>query len=538
MLDNFFQNGPIPADQLIGSYDLSLVFLSYCIACFASYIALDFTGKLRDVGNTGASATFWLMGGSIAMGAGIWSMHFIGMVSFSMSGMTMHYDLFWTGLSLLVAIIASSFALALLKNQKFTVVHFAIGGIILGLAIASMHYTGMEAMKYDMTIRYLPGLFFLSILIAIAASEAALWLAIKSNQVILKVRFRLKLISAAIMGLAICGMHYTGMAAAVFTMNPHSQLMYSLDPTFLSISVAAMTFVILGIAFFASTYKEAINQQQLDAARQLGMAEVSANVLHSVGNVLNSVNVSVNVINERVNDFRIAELNNLYTLIQDNKDNLGDFFTGDPRGIKIPDFLNSLAKYWLDEKNYLLNEIDLLHKNLQHIKDIISTQQEISKISGIEHLVRMNDILEEGLLIAGLDNKQPEIKIIKHYETFKPILIDKVKLLQIIVNLLSNAKDALKSSMNNDKIISVRSSLIENKTVRITISDTGSGISSKHINLIFVHGFTTKQSGHGFGLHTCALAANAMGGAMRAESEGLEKGATFILEVPYRTPKK
>lgn len=538
MLDNFFQIGPIPADQLLGHYDPILVLLSYCIACFASYIALDFTGKLRDVSNTGASATFWLLGGAIAMGAGIWSMHFIGMISFSMPGMTMYYDLFWTGISLLVAIIASGFALSLLKNKLFKRIHLAIGGVILGLAIASMHYTGMEAMKYNMTIHYLPGLFVLSIIIAIAASEAALWLAIKSNQVILKVRLRLKIISAAIMGLAICGMHYTGMAAAVFTTHDHPTVMDSIDPTFLSICVAAMTFVILGIAFFASTYKEAMNQQQLDAARQLGMAEVAANVLHSVGNVLNSVNVSVNVINEKVSNFRIAELQNLHTLIKDNQDNLSYFFTQDQRGIKVPNFLNSLANYWQSEQNFLLNETNLLHKNLQHIKDIISTQQEISKIAGIEHLAHINDVLDEALLIAGLDHKQSEIKLIKKYGTFKAILVDKVKLLQIIVNLLTNAKDAIRSSTRHEKVITVESSLIDNKTIRIKIIDTGIGILAKNINLVFTHGFTTKQSGHGFGLHTCALAANAMGGVMRVESEGAECGATFILEIPYRTPKK
>jgi|GEM_PF-579642 len=255
MLDHFFQLTPLPAIALIGSFNPALVCLSYLVAVFSSYIALDITGHLRDPSNI--KPGLWLAGGAFAMGAGIWSMHFVGMLAFNLPNMIMHYDPFLTSLSLIIAILASALALSLLKTQIVKPVRLALGGILLGLAIASMHYIGMEAMKVDMNIHYLPGLFFLSILIAIIASEAALWLALKSNNAPLEKRFRLKLISAFIMGAAICGMHYTGMAAAIFTSKKNiiQHFAITINLTILAISIASITFLILIIAIFLSNNK-------------------------------------------------------------------------------------------------------------------------------------------------------------------------------------------------------------------------------------------------------------------------------------------
>jgi NO-binding membrane sensor protein with MHYT domain len=297
MLSDYFQLGPIPADAMSGTYDLRVVILSYLVAVFASYIALDITGRLRDISNTQLSKTLWICGGACAMGAGIWSMHFIGMLAFTMPGMSMDYDPFWTGLSMLVAIFASGFALYLLKIDVINVTQLAAGGVLFGIAIVTMHYLGMQAMTKHVVIHYMPSIYALSIFIAIFASEAALWLALKSNQVVVELRTRLKIISALIMGAAICGMHYTGMWAAVFTPLPTPMDMGpALNPQLLALSIAVVTFVILGIAFFVSNYKEALNQQQLEAARQIGMAEVAVSVLHNVGNVLNSLYVSSNLV--------------------------------------------------------------------------------------------------------------------------------------------------------------------------------------------------------------------------------------------------
>lgn len=538
MLAEFFQTAPLPLDRYNGIYDLRLVALSYMMAVFASYIALDLTGRLRDRNNTQASSLLWLLGGAIAMGAGIWSMHFIGMLSFTIPGLPLQYDIFWTGLSLLVAIFASGFALYLLKASLINIVHLVMGGLVLGIAIASMHYTGMAAMLITLNIRYLPGLFLLSIIIAIVASEAAIWLALKSNTVILRMRTRIKIASAIIMGLAICGMHYTGMAASIFTActSPVTANSQALDPTILSMAIAAVTFIILGIAFFASTYKEAINQQQFERARQLGMAEISASVLHNVGNVLNSVNVSASTIAEKMSDSKFDNLSQLGDLLNENKQNLATFITQDPRGLKTIEFIKKLAECWHDEQRATVDEVKNLTKNIVIIKEIISTQQNLSKAMGIEQILFVNELLDEALLITGLDLKN-EITIEKHYGKISSILIDKVKLLQIFVNILRNAKEALLESSDQDKCLIIKSDVLKNSKIKIEIAENGIGIEPKNINKIFNYGFTTKQTGHGFGLHTSALAINELGGEINVESKGLGKGATFTLILPYNRPK-
>lgn len=540
MFAEFFQTAPLPNGELYGVYNPFLVALSFMVAVFASYIALDLTGRLRDPNNTKASRLLWLIGGAIAMGAGIWSMHFIGMLSFSIPGLTLQYGKFWTSISLLVAIVASGFALFLLQVSIINLIHLIAGGVLLGLAIASMHYTGMEAMLISLNFRYLPSLFFLSILIAILASEAAIWLALKSNKIILRLRNRVKLISAVIMGLAICGMHYTGMAASVFTplcsVGPVVNNYNAVDPTILSVSIAAVTFIVLGIAFFASTYKEALNQQQFEKMRQLGMAELSASVLHSVGNVLNSVNVAANSIAEQVAASRLSELQKLCSLLNEHKDDLPTFFKNDPRGVKIPEFLDKLAEYWQNEKAIITQDVEILLKHTILIKDIISTQQELNKSTEAESILSINELIDESLLISGFNLKK-EIIVQRNYEKMSAIITDKVKLLQIIVNILSNAKDALIESKKDSKILIVTTSVYHKQKVLIEITDNGVGILQKNINKIFQHGFTTKNTGHGFGLHTSIIAIHELGGEMRVKSEGEEQGATFTLELPYRLPK-
>lgn len=534
MLDHFFQLSPLPTNIIPSWYDPTLVILSYAVATFASYIALDITARLRDITNTKQSITLWLIGGAFAFGAGIWSMHFIGMLAFKMD-MPLNYNINLTILSMIVAIFASGFALLILKAKVMKLINYIFGGIILGLAIAAMHYTGMAAMTIDMDIHYLPSLFFLSILIAILASEAAIWLAIKSTTVIPRMQFRLKFVSAFIMGAAICGMHYTGMAAAVFTPKTNFTTMTHgvINPEMMAISIAAVTFIILGIAFVASSYKESLNQQLLLTARQAGMAEVAASVLHNVGNVLNSVTVSSATLLERIDKSKLVLLSDLNQLLDEHKDQLDVFIKKDPRGKELPNFIGSLSAYWETEKKELDNELKTLTKNIEHIKNIIASQQDLSRVSEFEQVISIENVLEEAILITGIDNPKYAIQITKNYQKLKPVLVDKVKLLQILVNLFQNAKEAFSSSEKQNKFIQINLSH-NNASFYIKIIDNGIGISKENLTKIFGYGFTTKESGHGFGLHTSAISAKEMGGLLKAASEGPEKGAIFTLELPYK----
>lgn len=239
----YFQTGPIPDNAMSGEYNLYIVFLSYLVATFASYVALDMSAHLRRP----SSMLFrigWLAGGAFVMGAGIWSMHFVGMLAFIMD-MPMTYNLYWTGLSMIVAIVTAAIAFLFFMIKKPRPIHYVMCGMILGVAIPTMHYTGMAGMN-GVIIHYYPSLFALSILIAIVAAVASIWLSIKSDHGSFRRRTVIKLACASVMGLAIVGMHYMGMFAAVFTHETSVMTgdMHALDPKLLAIFI---TIVIVSI---------------------------------------------------------------------------------------------------------------------------------------------------------------------------------------------------------------------------------------------------------------------------------------------------
>jgi diguanylate cyclase len=195
------------------TYDNALVLLSIVVAVMASYTALDLAGRVTQ--SSGRSALFWLFGGSISMGAGIWSMHFIGMLAFELP-IPVFYDAWITAASLLIAIATSGYALSVASRHTLGRVSLLGAGVIMGGGIAAMHYTGMTAMRMSPPISYNPALFAASIGIAVVAATAALWLAFTFRAATSPLALAGKLVSALVMGCAIAGMHYTGMAAAGF----------------------------------------------------------------------------------------------------------------------------------------------------------------------------------------------------------------------------------------------------------------------------------------------------------------------------------
>lgn len=251
---SFFMVGQLPADAMVmtGTYNPYLVLLSYIIASLASYVALDMSAHLKRE-NTKAFMFWWWAGGSIVMGAGIWSMHFIGMLAFKMD-MPMSYDVSWTAISMIVAVITAGFAFLFFMIQNPKPIHYVLSGIILGLAIPTMHYTGMAGMA-GVEIHYYISLFIVSILIAVVAAVAALWLSGYSDKGSYIRRIQLKIVSALIMGFAICGMHYMGMEAAVFTHQPMESVGVYADPNMLSIVIATIVISILCVALILSTTK-------------------------------------------------------------------------------------------------------------------------------------------------------------------------------------------------------------------------------------------------------------------------------------------
>ena len=261
------------------------------------------------------------------------------------------------------------------------------------------------------------------------------------------------------------------------------------------------------------------------------MAEVATGVLHNVGNVLNSVNVSSICVADNLRKSKGANLSRVAALLLEHETDLGAFITQDPKGKHLPAYLTELAGHLAGERAAALEELALLQRNIEHIKDIVAMQQSYAKISGVTETVQVSDLVEDALRMNASSLVRHDVEAIREFEEVPPITVEKQKVLQILVNLIRNAKQACDEADRPDKQLTVRVTNGDNR-VRIAVIDNGIGIPPENLTRIFGHGFTTRKDGHGFGLHSGALAAKELGGALNVRSEGACQGAMFILELP------
>ncbi|HWX18554.1 MAG TPA: PAS domain S-box protein [Candidatus Binatia bacterium] len=280
---------------------------------------------------------------------------------------------------------------------------------------------------------------------------------------------------------------------------------------------------------------ERVHRQLIETSRQAGMAEVATGVLHNVGNVLNSVNVTATLVEEQVKQSRAIDVGRLAKLFAEHAPDLGTFLTNDPKGRAIPEFLGRLAERLAREHTQALKELAGLRKNVDHIKDIVAMQQSYARVSGVVERVEAADLAEDTLRINEAALARHGIKVLREYHPCPPIATDKHKVLQILVNLVRNAKYACVESGRADKQVTVRVTNGEGR-LRIAVIDNGVGIPPENRTRIFNHGFTTRKDGHGFGLHSGALAAKELGGSLTAQSEGQGLGSIFTLELPCQLP--
>jgi PAS domain S-box-containing protein len=276
---------------------------------------------------------------------------------------------------------------------------------------------------------------------------------------------------------------------------------------------------------------EEAHKQLLEVSRQAGMSEVATSVLHNVGNVLNSVNVSSSMISEKIRDSKVPNIAKAVSLLRAHESDLAGFLANDPKGKQLLGYLSNLATHLAQEQEEILLEAGSLAKKIMHIKEIVAMQQDYAKSPGILESLSGADLVEDavGMNIGSLERHH--IKVVREYGKVPPILVEKHKVLQILVNVIRNAKYACDHSGREEKQITLRIANGDN-TVKISVADNGVGIPAENMTRIFNLGFTTKKNGHGFGLHSGALAAKELGGKLLAFSEGPDHGATFTLELP------
>lgn len=282
---------------------------------------------------------------------------------------------------------------------------------------------------------------------------------------------------------------------------------------------------------------KAAQQKIAETAHKAGMAEVATDILHNVGNVLNSINISATFIQDKVQHSKISNLTKVIDLISDHHDDLGAFLTNDERGKHIPVYLTEATKLIAHEHEDIAEKLHSLSKNIDHIKQVIKAQQGYAKAGGVEVLININEVIEDAVEINGASLTQNQIDLKLDLNELPEMYLDKQRTLQILVNLISNAKHALSEREQQNKRLMIRCHQHGEDKLRIDVEDNGIGISKENMAKIFRHGFTTKKGGHGFGLHSGALAAKEMGGSLTVHSDGSGFGATFTLELPLKIEK-
>jgi NO-binding membrane sensor protein with MHYT domain len=476
-----------------GTYDPYLVALSILVAALASYTALDLGGRVAAA--RGLARRMWLAAAAITMGGGIWSMHFVAMLAFIMPT-PMSYDIGLTALSLVVAMFVTGGGFYVISRHSGSLLRLVLSGIFMGLGIAAMHYTGMAAMREHVELSYDRIFVALSLIIAIGASTAALWLAFRTTDL------GQKLIAAVVMGLAISGMHYTAMGGTTFVAHgpvPEAHGYASLDQTNLALAVAGTTFVILAAALIASLseqkrVEQALRQAQADLARVNRvntMAELTASLAH--------------------------EVNQPISAAVTNADACLRWLAGDSPN--------------LEEARTAATEI--VKEGTRAAEIITRIRLLFKKGTPQRELLDVNEVIREMIVLLRSEVARYSISVRTELAADLPqVMGDRVQLQQVMMNLISNSIDATKD-VDGTRELAIKSRRAENEQLMVSVSDTGVGLPPHQANQIFDAFFTTKVHGTGMGLSISRSIVASHNGRLWA-ADNSPRGASFHLILPAR----
>ncbi len=283
---------------------------------------------------------------------------------------------------------------------------------------------------------------------------------------------------------------------------------------------------------------KAVHRQLVDTARQVGRAEIATNVLHNVGNVLNSVHTSALLARERLAGLKLESVERVATLFEENRADLGNFLAEDSRGRNAVPFLSQLGKYMQGEREELQTLLNEVSRHTEHIGAIVKLQQRYARTpQKLFEPIQLAELIEDALRINQAALGRHGVTVERRLEAVPPVMTEKHKVLMILVNLISNAKYAVDTLPEGQRRLTLSMGHAVSDRIFIAVQDNGMGIAPEMLTRIFQHGFTTREQGHGFGLHSSALAAQELGGSLQVHSDGPGTGATFTLELPV-TPER
>ncbi len=271
------------------------------------------------------------------------------------------------------------------------------------------------------------------------------------------------------------------------------------------------------------------------AARLAGIAEIATNILHNVGNVLNSINVSADVIGAKLRTSKAGGLARAVRLMDEHAGSLGEFLTHDTKGRLLHTYLRDLGPALEAEHESMSTELAALCKSIDHVKNVVATQQSHADAPRVVEILDVGDLASDALRMCSAALARHNVLIVNNVKQLPGLPLDSNRMLQILVNLIGNAKQAFENVTDRNPCVTLDADLeeaLDAKVLRITVADNGEGIAPQNLSRIFSHGFTTRKNGHGFGLHSCVLAAQEMGGTLIARSDGPGRGAAFILQIP------
>ena len=271
-------------------------------------------------------------------------------------------------------------------------------------------------------------------------------------------------------------------------------------------------------------------------ARSAGMSEVATGILHNVGNVLNSVNVSATLVADCLKNSKLSKLQRLSGMVEGHGEQLGDFISNHPKGKHVGPYLGEVTRMMEGEHASITEELGVLNSGIEHIRSLVNSQQAFAGHNDLSERVNLAEQLVLALELADqayIEGEQVQVE--REFAELPLVLADRHKLVEILVNLISNARQATEAGTTTNPRIVLRTRLDEAAgRARIEVQDNGIGIPPQNLARVFNHGFTTRSHGHGFGLHAAANAATEMRGSLSVSSDGPETGATFVLELPLQ----